>query len=440
MTPEELLLVLDLVSLEEDWPPDHPGQDLLRKWSATEEGQRWSATKVGRVALAKLHDSQRSEPMPFPHAAVETSDPATVPIPPSDTGPLAGHRVGMSMAEILAAPRSVPDYLIEDIWRAGEPATLVGDRGVGKSTLALQLAAALAAGHTDFLGFSTGTPRTVLILSGEQSPESLGAKYERGSLPTDPEVPKRIHIAYGSQTGLAVESRQIQHDEPHPIDKGDRWSEQSKHARFENEATLRQLVEATRPDVIIIDPWASFFRGNESDNTDVSIALSFLQQFAREHGFAPLIVQHKGKSKAGSPEDQARGASRLNDWAECRITLTGPPPRLRDRSRHLTVNVLLNNDPAVDDFSIAPSADTGLFHRCEGQGQATDDVQIERLVQVLRDHGPVPGQEALGRLIRLSGKTAHNLAERARSAGRIDISAGKPRIYSAIYDEWETAD
>jgi hypothetical protein len=92
------------------------------------------------------------------------------------------------------------------------------------------------------------------------------------------------------------------------------------------EGVLDLRIEAAVRDhgfgVLIIDPWASFYGGDENSNDQSEAALGTLRALALQYGIAIVIVHHLSKATdTRDPEDLWRGASRLADWASTRVTL-----------------------------------------------------------------------------------------------------------------------
>ena len=91
-------------------------------------------------------------------------------IPPSGTRP---RRYGLSYREFKVRASSRPiEHVIEPWLPVGGLATVVGDRGVGKTSFVLSLVDAIAKGG-DFLGFAVPRPRSVLYVDGEMDPFEL---------------------------------------------------------------------------------------------------------------------------------------------------------------------------------------------------------------------------------------------------------------------------
>jgi hypothetical protein len=134
-----------------------------------------------------------------------------------------------------------------------------------------------------------------------------------------------------------------------------------EHIDAELPAVLEQLITEHRFDVVILDPWATYYAGNESSNDEVEAALDKLRGVTLTNGTTWVIFHHIGKSlEHREPEDAWRGASRLADWASTRVTIM---PHYNERQRiskgltrrhsraFVDVFMLRRSDP-TDDFSL----------------------------------------------------------------------------------------
>jgi hypothetical protein len=136
------------------------------------------------------------------------------------------------------------------------------------------------------------------------------------------------------------------------------------------EGILDPRIEAAVRDhgfgALIIDPWASFYGGDENSNDQTEAALGTLRALALEHGIAIVIVHHLSKAAdTRDPEDLWRGASRLADWASTRVTLlphftqkgaTDAGLSLVEARRYVDVRFLRRHEP-TEPFSAVLGSD-----------------------------------------------------------------------------------
>lgn len=203
-----------------------------------------------------------------------------------------GHLV-RSMQEMTDEARA-PDWVVEGLVERGELVVLSGPSSVGKSFIALDLAAHVAAGRP-WCGRSTGNGGGVLYLAGE-GPRGF-----------------RRRVAAFSE---------------HRFTTGNLFF--SDHLfDLSTKKGLKALVQAIRSalermtvklDVVFIDTLVKFFHGDENDNTIIGLLVSNLQLLTKEFGTAFIIVAHPRKD---SLDGRVRGAYSLQ--ANVDVTLIAMP-------------------------------------------------------------------------------------------------------------------
>lgn len=83
-------------------------------------------------------------------------------------------------------------------------------------------------------------------------------------------------------------------------------------------------LETHETAVWMVDPFARAFTGqNENDNTEVARFLDALDLIKHRAGVGELVLPtHTGRAEAEEGKERARGATRLDDWADVRWILT----------------------------------------------------------------------------------------------------------------------
>ena len=266
-----------------------------------------------------------------------------------------GQRTGaISLTELLATPPPPPNYLLDSLWRAGEHAVLSAPRAVGKSWAALQLAVAVATGG-DFLGFHVPAPHRVLYVSTELTDGALHGRFSQLEVPGH--ALGRIHVyAQGDlrlrTTSIQEHFRKASSGTGHgKADEPTGYSKRYSLAELEPAGVMELMIEETGAEVVIIDPWAAFLDGNESDNSEVARACEILSDVGRRFGVSFVMVHHHGKAtdkRSGDQHDGARGASRLMDWPSVRMTLSRPSPG----SDSMALDITARNDRSPERFYV----------------------------------------------------------------------------------------
>jgi len=254
------------------------------------------------------------------------------------------------VSDTMANPPAEPEVIVEGLLRQGELCVVAAPRAVGKSWLMANLAVLVARGHGRFMGeLAVRGSCPVLYCQGEIDP---WAAFRRWKLLLGSEMPGPIAECFEPWRINVRRVRTSVHDECGTV------SEDSLEGLLDSRVTPTVTHEGIG--LLIIDPWASFFGGDENSNDQVEAALRQLRSLAAEHGTAIVIVHHLHKATEGrDPEDLWRGASRLADWATTRVTLqphySGKDIKEKnldpgDARRHVDVRFLRRHEP-TDPFT-----------------------------------------------------------------------------------------
>jgi hypothetical protein len=254
-----------------------------------------------------------------------------------------------------------PEVYVEGLIRAGEMCVLGAPRAIGKSWLAMNLAAKLADGHGKLFDHLEVKRRAnVLLLQGELDQWGSASRWEKL---TGHKLP-RVAESFDQGVRLRTTKRRT----TQTID-GVVMSDE--HIDAVLTPSLEETIVDHKIDVVIIDPWATYFSGNENSNDEVEAALSKLRGLTLRHGVAWVIFHHIGKSNEHrEPEDAWRGASRLADWASTRITILphySEPKRKelkmeRWQSRRYVNAYILRRAEPTPDFSMHLGLDGWWSH------------------------------------------------------------------------------
>ena len=209
---------------------------------------------------------------------------------------LLGHK--SSVADLFEADLAESPSLVDQMLYPGGCTFLVGDGGVGKTTLALQLVHALASG-APFLGHRT-TPCRVGMLTLENP-----AFHVRGRLKAlrkrsdDPAWAKRAFVfAKGFPEGLPT-----------------RWD----LADPERCRELADWVLANELEVLVLDPLIHMHSLQENDSQDMSRVTAGIDRI-RETNVAVVTLHHTARGNKSSRQ-RSRGSSVLYDYADLELCL-----------------------------------------------------------------------------------------------------------------------
>jgi hypothetical protein len=203
----------------------------------------------------------------------------------------------LSVREELELPDDPVTYAIDHVLPTGTNALLTAGYKTGKTTTVGDLAVAHADG-TQFLGkFNvTPCPGRLAIFNYELS----DSMYRRWLRELNIEHPERLAVLHLRGFRLPVIVKHVED-----------W-------------TVRWLIEheVTR---WVVDPFARAYTGcgSENDNGEVGRFLDTLDVIKERAGVTELILPtHTGRMDHEIGEERARGATRLDDWADVRWMLT----------------------------------------------------------------------------------------------------------------------
>ena len=184
----------------------------------------------------------------------------------------------------------------------GEGHLIVGSPGVGKTLIVCEMAIRLALGANVF-GFPTPEPVNVLLCQAELPMTFLQHRFMRMVDSYDSE--------YGGYVGRNAFDRIHIQEFLAPID-------------LRNSESIELIAARAREvhaDVVIIDPFLAFFRGDENSNSEVRATLDNIKYVVGVGCKCSVIItDHLAKGDPGKGA-RARGAGAKIDWASLVINL-----------------------------------------------------------------------------------------------------------------------
>jgi hypothetical protein len=231
-------------------------------------------------------------------------------------------------------PRPV-EWIVNDLFTAGEIGLLVGDGGSFKSTAAIGMAAAIAGGYAVW-NRHAAPQRPALIISAEDSLDIVmmrlnafiaGHEWDRTK------VLSNVHVFATTDVSLSVAG----------------WQQ-----HIINEAKRIQ------PGMIILDPFAELITGDENSNSEIRPIVKFLRALGRETNAAVIVVHHAGK--AGQDRralDRIRGASALPSAARSILFFDFQPNGAGVAVEHLK----MSRSPRLERFILARHVEADSLNR-----------------------------------------------------------------------------
>lgn len=200
----------------------------------------------------------------------------------------------MALGEYLDTEFPTPPFLVSSGQLVrGEITVVIGRAGKGKTTLMTNRMIRWAAGQPLFPDLEDSQvpeqPLKTLLIENEgvawHMQRTLGGLLQAAALnPTDEAAAKENLLIWGDggYSGLKID-------------------------REKDLALVRQGVEESRPDVLMIEPFRGIWRGEENDATAMEAVLDDLVQIGHDFGCGILLSHHERKSGAGEDgEDMSR--------------------------------------------------------------------------------------------------------------------------------------
>jgi len=259
--------------------------------------------------------------------------------------------VGKTATQLLRERKTPPPSLLGDgLFPIGMLGLFYGAPGLGKSWLALLLAASLASGRK-WVGLETPPePKTVGIVTLELDDSQLWKRFAAvvGAYDLDPD------------DGALERVRTISTDDlPRGLDLRD-------------EDHLQALMRWSEPlDLLILDPLSRMHSAVENSAEEMGSVLGKLDRLRHETQTAVLVVHHS--RKAGEAGPSPRGSSRLESDSQLRMLL-------RESRGELQLKVEKSNFAPLPDPIWLRQVETGVLVPTDGP----DEEGLRNRVEVVR--------------------------------------------------------
>jgi hypothetical protein len=358
----------------------------------------------------------------------------------TDTLPLAVRWV----EDAISDPPPEPEVLVTNLLRRGEVTVLGAPRAIGKTWASFNLTALAARGSGHLFGsplFRVTKPSKVLYFQGELGEWGSAVRWElqQGRIPpqTVAETFERVRVR--TTTRKVVGGAE-----------GETWTDE--HTIAVVDARIEETIVAVGADIVVIDPWATFFAGKENSNDETEAAILALIDIARRTNAAIWIVHHISAktqhSTLAEPEDLWRGASRLADAVATRVTVLPhyTPTQAKERGmdridarRFVDIHVLERNGPPV---GLQHAKREGFWWEAwEGEGASVDGgrppaITAKALCLALeRNGGEVASKTELADLCKVSRRGVDRvLADLLASGAVAEVDKGGNRTGYRLTD------
>lgn len=202
----------------------------------------------------------------------------------------------LSLKEFLALDIPPIEYHLTGILPKCGKAMISGNSNAGKSIFVQNIALAISRGEVFLTNFESAQTK-VLYLDLEMGKSALK---ERFTTMAGNEIPENLFVRYEPSINL--------------LDK-------------EDQERLKIWIQEVKADVVIIDPLANAWQGDEKDQVSVAQMVAFFNQIISDLKVSVLLVHHwrKATKDFKSGGQMMAGSYRWEAWLDHHITLEGQP-------------------------------------------------------------------------------------------------------------------
>jgi hypothetical protein len=246
--------------------------------------------------LASLPEEERRDAVARINAAVKLKAPVESVDPPPPV---------RTLDEYLAHDFPTPPFLVNHGQLcAGEITAMIARAGKGKTTLA----------QNRIIRWSAGLPLF------PEEPESQAPLRPLKILLAENEgtawhMQEKLKLLLNETAGLTDEEREVARQ--NAMIWGDGGYSNLKFDREKDYDLIRRALDEHKPDVLYMEPWRKFWKGEENSATEVEEILDLIVALAAEFQCAVLLAHHarKSSSEDGDFMTEARGSVVLEDTA-----------------------------------------------------------------------------------------------------------------------------
>lgn len=294
-------------------------------------------------------------------------------------------------------------WLVEDLIPEGAVTLLTGDSGVGKSTLALALAAAVARGEP-FLGRRCSR-RRVLYMDRENPVGIVRERLSRMGIPETPEL-----VVWGG------------------------WVDPPPHGP--ESLSIAAWAREHRP-LIIWDALVAFHPGSEQDASETRRHLQRYRDLASA-GASNVILHHTGKAETAKTYRGSSDIKAAVDVAYLIEAASDPAAGLgRLRLRPFKNRLALFTTLLVN-------YEQGQFQLCEDPAAAMSETNRQIIERLVREHQGAGRDELVGLAAAQAGVTkqrAREVLDQGEAEGWLVVdtagATGRKKAYSLAFEEAE---
>ncbi len=320
----------------------------------------------------------------------------------------------VTAGEVDKMIKKFEDPLIDGLLEIGDSLLVSGEGGLGKSLVTLSVGLSVASGKRVFDKFEVTKPQPVLLIQSENSLKATKMRLNALLESLKGRVDFRDYKAGMDNIFMVMSNDDI------------RVSGDVLNPKFAK--VVRDSIEATKAEFLILDPLISYHRQQENDNTGMREALDELTRIVGPK-VSVMVSHHHGKGDH-TGANQSRGATAITDWARGIITL--------NRQRHESKNLIKCKHTKAGNFEKAQD------FLLEVDGPAVVPVEPDiicppsRVVEILTEMGGIA--ESKNSLVKslceaadVSRRTALDAINKADDFGFVKVEQrGSAYVYTCL--------
>jgi hypothetical protein len=323
-----------------------------------------------------------------------------------------GDLVFRTVADLLLNPPEPKRPIIgEGLLDEGDGAVIVGQSGIGKSWLALDLSMAVSMGY-DWLGRFEVQQGPVVYIDEEGSEWDMFKRQRQ--------IATSRGVDFASITNLKYSvAEEIKLDDDRGITQ------------------IRRIIGDMDPVLIVFDALVRMHSGDENSNRDMARFFSIVKKLKKHHRAAFLFLHHIRKPGKDDPEDELdlmRGAGDIRAWPDT-IWTVREKDRMIARVRHAKSRGHKMADPFyvhIDADENEVKADLRIvdIHDRPTSTTSTRDMIFETIAEA---KVAVVSAEYLAGVLQLTTKTVREHLDVMEEEGTIrSFRSGKTRSYTTM--------
>ena len=255
----------------------------------------------------------------------------------------------------IQAPESEQRWLVESLWADQAVGFIGGTPKSGKTWLALELAVAIASGHSCLGRYPVHHRGHVLLYAAEDS--ACAIKHRVAAIARARDIGDISRLAIGL---ITEDNLRLDNDE--------------------HQQRLAITLEQLQPRMLVLDPLVRLHRTDENSAADVSGLLHYLRQLQRQYSVAVVLVHHVRKSAAEQPGQALRGSGDLHAWSDSSLYLLRRNGRLSLQAEHRS---LPSPAPVAVELATDPDPHIAVLSDADEVEQPQPDPLIDRVISSL---------------------------------------------------------